>query len=94
MSETNTIILDAKNWKSKSDFYTSYCNATKAPKWFGKNLDALLDSLRGDICEITAEKIIVHNFTNKIKECLGPNFWDEVEEICAEENVILEVYSN
>ncbi len=94
MTEMNTIILDAKNWKSKSDFYTSYCNATKAPKWFGKNLDALLDSLRGGICKITPEKIVVRNFTKKIKESLGPNFWDEVKEICEEENVTLEVYSN
>ncbi len=94
MSETNTIVLDALNWTSKEDFYSSYCNVTKAPKWFGKNLDALLDSLRGGICKITPEKIIVQNLTKKIKESLGVNFWKNVEEICAEENVTLEVYTN
>ncbi len=51
-----SISLDAINWKNKNDFYNSYCNATKAPNWFGMNLDAFLDSLRGGICEITPKK--------------------------------------
>jgi len=94
MSSNTEIILDASKWKNKDDFYSSYCHATKAPKWFGKNLDALLDSLRGGICKMTPEKIIVQNFTSKIKNDLGFQFWQEVEEICQEENVVLEVYSH
>ncbi len=60
-----SISLDAINWKNKNDFYNSYCNATKAPNWFGMNLDAFLDSLRGGICEITPKKIIIRNLTKK-----------------------------
>ncbi len=92
MSENNEIILDAKFWKDSSDFYASYCDATTAPKWFGKNLDAFLDSLRGGICKITPEKIIVRNLTAKSKERLGENFWKSVEEICVEQDVELETH--
>jgi len=63
----NQISMDAKNWRDKNDFYRSYCNITNAPSWFGNNLDALLDSLRGGICEITPEKIIIRNLTFNIK---------------------------
>ncbi len=94
MSENNQIILDAKNWKTKDDFYSSYCKATIAPKWFGKNLDALLDSLRGGICKITPEKIIIQNLTSKIKDNLGAGFFTSIEEICQEEDVDLEVQNN
>jgi RNAse (barnase) inhibitor barstar len=85
------IVLDASNWKNKDDFYSSYCKITKAPKWFGNNLDALNDSLSGGICKITAEKIIVKNITSKIKESLGSDFWSTFEEICQEQDVELEV---
>jgi RNAse (barnase) inhibitor barstar len=94
MSSNNIIALDATNWKSKEDFYTSYCNATTAPKWFGRNLDALADSFRGGICRITPEKIVVRNLTSKIKDNLGLEFWRTVEEICQEEEVELEVHND
>lgn len=88
------ILLDAKEWLSNKDFYSSYCIATGAPKWFGKNLDAFLDSLRGGICKITPEKIIIINLTSKTKELLGYNFWKSIEEICKEQNVELEEKNN
>lgn len=90
----NEIILDAKNWNNKNDFYSSYCDASGAPKWFGNNLDALLDSFRGGICKITAEKMVIRNFSSKIKDTLGYEFWKSVEEICEEENVELEVHTD
>lgn len=90
----NEILLDAKNWKNKEDFYTSYCDATNAPEWFGRNLDALNDSFRGGICQITPEKIIIKNLTSKIKESLGKTFWEKVEEICKEQEIELEVQND
>jgi RNAse (barnase) inhibitor barstar len=92
MSINTTILLDALNWKQKDDFYSSYCNITNAPKWFGKNLDAFQDSLRGGICKITAEKIIIRNLTSNVKENIGLQFFKEIEEICQEQDVILEIY--
>ena len=88
------IILDAKDWRNTNDFYSSYCTVTSAPKWFGRNLDAFLDSLRGGICKITPEKIIIKNFTSKIKESLGYKFLESIEEICLEQEVILEVHNS
>ncbi len=94
MSINNTIVLDAVNWKNKEDFYDSYSNSTIAPKWFGRNLDALNDSFRGGICKITPEKIIVRNLTKNIKENIGSTFWKDIEEICKEQDVKLEIYDD
>ena len=85
------IFLNAKDWKNNKDFYSSYCKVTYAPKWFGMNLDAFLDSLRGGICKITPEKIIIINFSSKIKDSLGHNFCKSIEEICKEQEVELEI---
>lgn len=92
MSKDNTIHLDATSWKSRDDFYTSYCNVTGAPTWFGKNLDALADSFVGGICRITPEKIVVRNLTARIKASLGDKFWLTVQEICQEHEVKLETH--
>ena len=89
-----TITLDAKHWKCADDFYTSYCAATDAPKWFGRNLSALADSFRGGICKITAEKIVVRGLTKGIKGALGHGFWSSVVEICLDEAVELEIHSD
>lgn len=89
-----TIELYAQNWKTKSDFYSDYCAKTNAPKWFGNNLDALNDSLRGGICKITPEKIIIKNLTSKIKQSFELDFWPTVEEICQEQDVELEIHNN
>lgn len=86
-----TIVLDATNWRSEKHFYAAYCNATRAPDWFGRNLDAFLDSLRGGICKITPEKIVIKNLKPKVKELIGYKFWNSIEEICQEQDVELEV---
>ena len=91
MSTASEIMLDAKTWRNKLDFYSSYCSATQAPSWFGNNLDAFHDSLRGGICKVTPEKIVIQNLTRRIKECLGHEFWKSIEDICHTENVELEM---
>lgn len=92
MSENSVITLDASKWKTKEDFYDSYSIATNAPIWFGRNLSAFADSLRGGICKTTPEKIIISNFTKKVKNYLGDEFIATLNTICAEEEVILEIY--
>lgn len=94
MATQTEIILNAQGWQSKSDFYTSYMNVTDAPQWFGRNLDAFHDSLRGGICKITPDKIIIRNLTTRIKECIGLEFWNSIMEICQDEDVQLEVHGN
>ena len=88
------IVLDAKNWGNEADFYSSYCKATKAPEWFGRNLSALADSFQGGICRITPEKIVVRNFKPETKMSLGEEFWADIVEICQEVEVELVVHSD
>ncbi len=47
------LILDASNWRNHDDMYLSFFEAVKAPKWHGKNFNALRDSIKaGQINEI------------------------------------------
>ncbi len=87
------ITLDASNWQTRKDFYADYCASTGAPKWFGNNLDALEDSLRGGICELTPEKIIIHNLSKKRVQIVGVEFFTTVNSICMDNSVELEIYS-
>jgi RNAse (barnase) inhibitor barstar len=93
-SPNNEIVLDASHWTHKSDFYASYCNITHAPKWFGMNLDAFCDSLRGGICKVTPEKITIRNLTTNVKNHIGHDFWKSIEEICHNEDVHIEVHTD
>ena len=43
------ISLDADGWRSNEDFYSALLPKLGAPVWHGHNLDALRDSLSGDI---------------------------------------------
>lgn len=87
------ITLNAQEWKSKGDFFIAYMTATQAPKWFGNNLDAFADSLRGGICEITPTKLVFMN-VNRSKKLLGDKFWKSIEEICQDEDVLFEIHVN
>jgi RNAse (barnase) inhibitor barstar len=42
-----TIAINGGGWANASDFYEAYLAAVGAPKWHGRNLDALWDSLTG-----------------------------------------------
>ncbi len=88
-----TITLDASNWQTPKDFYQNYCTSTRAPKWFGNNLDALEDSLRGGVCEVTPEKIIIKNLSKKQIQTVGEKFFSTVNSICSDNSVELEIYS-
>lgn len=41
------IKLDALKWKSTDDFYDAILGALEAPRWHGRNVDALVDSIWG-----------------------------------------------
>jgi RNAse (barnase) inhibitor barstar len=88
------ITLNAINWKNINDFYDSYCIETKAPKWFGRNLDALKDSLIGGICQITPKKIIIQNLKKNNKAYFNDDFLINLKNICVKENVELIIYNN
>jgi RNAse (barnase) inhibitor barstar len=46
------IKLDASRWRSPADFYAALLPELGAPDWHGRNLDALYDSLSGDINQV------------------------------------------
>jgi RNAse (barnase) inhibitor barstar len=87
------IVIDASLLNNTRDFYNAYCRATEAPRWFGNNLDAFRDSLRGEICKITPVKIIIRNLSRENKEKIGNPFWKSITDICTGQDVILEVYT-
>ncbi len=86
------IVLDAINWREKNDFYIAYSNSTEAPTWFGFNMDAFNDSLSGGICKITPVKIVFRNVTQLVRDALGSEFWSDIEEICQDQEVQLEIH--
>ena len=43
------IRLDASQWRTPQDFYSALLPELEAPRWHGRNLDALYDSFCGDI---------------------------------------------
>lgn len=55
--------LDADGWQSSDDVYDSFFCAVRAPKWHGRNLDALNDSIStGNINEIEVPyRLVVRN---------------------------------
>ena len=43
------VALDGSGWRIPADFYDALLPELGAPDWHGRNLNALYDSLRGDI---------------------------------------------
>ena len=41
------LVLHGADWATKDDVYDSFFRAVGAPKWHGRNLDALADSISG-----------------------------------------------
>ncbi len=53
------ILLTSQGWKNAEDFYDAFFKAVGAPKWHGRNLDALRDSIgTGSINELEVPYII------------------------------------
>jgi RNAse (barnase) inhibitor barstar len=47
------IRLDASDWRTPDDFYSSLLPELGAPAWHGRNLDALWDSIgEGDVNQV------------------------------------------
>ncbi|HSY69328.1 MAG TPA: barstar family protein [Edaphobacter sp.] len=63
-TNVHELILDACQWKSPDDLYTSFFEAVGAPAWHGKNFNALKESIvTGDINQIEVPyRIVIKNF--------------------------------
>jgi len=58
------LILDASEWRTKDDVYDAFFAAVGAPKWHGRNLDALNDSIgTGQINDIEVPyRVVITNY--------------------------------
>jgi RNAse (barnase) inhibitor barstar len=46
LPDVPVLTLDASSWSTRDDFYVGLFHAVGAPKWHGRNFDALIDSIQ------------------------------------------------
>ena len=82
----NTLVLE-QGINSKETFYAEISRVLKLANWFGNNLDALNDALRGGCGEVDPEgKTFVWKGHAAAKAALGEAFFDTVMEIFGDDN--------
>ncbi len=85
------IVLDGTNWKTKDDFYDAFFKAVGAPKWHGRNFNALRDSMiNGQINEVEPPFTIQISGLSKMPSEVRSKVRSMVEDFC---NLIREVHS-
>ena len=64
------IVLDGRHWQDANDFYDAFFTAVGAPKWHGRSLDALNDSIgAGQINRMeTPYTIVVRGYAGWLRE--------------------------
>ena len=57
------LILDGSDWKTRDDAYYAWFNLIRAPKWHGRNLNAVRDGiLGGEVNAVeTPYRIVIRN---------------------------------
>jgi RNAse (barnase) inhibitor barstar len=79
------IVLDAEEWKTTDDVYTSFFRAVGAPEWHGRNFNALIDSIEtGDINQIEVPyRLVITNYdrTGEGAQQMAKDFVDLIHEI-------------
>lgn len=79
------IVLDARGWTKPEDLYDAFFETVGAPKWHGRNFNALRDSISGGgINQIEVPYCIrVKNFSAMSEEVkdLGSDFVSFIKEL-------------
>ncbi|YCU77316.1 barstar family protein [Mycobacteroides abscessus] len=86
-----TYVVDGSRVRTRADFFTELGRAVNGPGgYFGSNLDALVDCLRGGFGTPEDEpfRFVVQDAT-RIKSAVGKKDWDAIEEIFDEVGVPL-----
>ncbi|MGH3726383.1 MAG: barstar family protein [Mycobacterium sp.] len=86
-----TYVVDGSRIRTRADFFTELGRAVNGPGgYFGSNLDALVDCLRGGFGTPDDKpfRFVLQDVTH-IKSALGKKDWDAVEEIFDEAGVSL-----
>jgi RNAse (barnase) inhibitor barstar len=81
------LILDGACWRTKDDIYDAFFKAVGAPKWHGRNFNALIDSIEhGDINDIEVPyRLLVKNYDliGAGARQMATDFIDLIHEIAA-----------
>jgi len=81
-----TELVISKSIKSKDDFYDEISRLLKLKEWFGRNLDAFADVLRGGCGEIDPNgKIFIWKGHKSAKNELGSRTFETIIRIFQEE---------
>ncbi len=86
-----TYLVDGSHVRTRADFFTELGRAVNGPGgYFGSNLDALVDCLRGGFGTPEDEPFrFVLRDAARIKSAVGKRDWDAIEEIFEEAGVSL-----
>ena len=90
------LIIPAGSVKSKSEFHDEMIRLLKLEDWYGRNLDAFNDVLRGGCGDVDpSDKIFVWKGHEQAKLALGEEYWNSIIECFKEANkgVVLNVTS-
>lgn len=83
------LVIDGTGWTSRDDVYDAFFNAVGAPKWHGRNFDALNDSIAGgSINQIEVPyEIVIKNYDKIVGEAktMADDFIDLIHELAARE---------
>jgi RNAse (barnase) inhibitor barstar len=81
------LILDGSTWQSRDDVYDAFFAVVGAPKWHGRNFDALIDSIEKDsinAVEVPYRLVITHyDSVGAGARKMASDFIDLVQEIKA-----------
>ena len=81
------LVIPAGSVKSKSDFHDEIFRLLKLQAWYGRNLDAFNDVLRGGCGDVVpSDKIFVWQGHQQAKQALGDSYWKDIIEIFEEAN--------
>ncbi|OHU28627.1 barstar family protein [Mycobacteroides chelonae] len=86
-----TYVVEGSHVRTRADFFTELGRAVNGPGgYFGSNLDALVDCLRGGFGTPDDEpfRFVLQDAT-RIKSAVGKKDWDAIEEIFEEAGVPL-----
>ena len=88
--DTRFLVIEEGKVNSISDFHNEISRLLRLADWYGRNLDAFNDALRGGCGEVDPiDKIFVWKGHQKAKLALGENYFDEIIEIFRDEETNL-----
>ena len=87
-NNSNELVI-AEGIQSKNDFYDEISRLLQLADWFGRNLDAFADALRGGCGEVDpCGKVFVWRGHQAAKDAIGSNDFETIISIFQEEEEV------